>query len=594
MTPGARRWIAFLAATAASFFAPVARATLRYEVSLAQPEQRLFHVRMTIPDVRKEVTLQMAAWDALYQVRDFAAHLQNLRASGEDGQPLALTQLDKQTWRIAAQGSVTLEYAAFWDEPGPFASQLNPTHAFINFAMILFYLPERRGEDARVTFQDLPAGWRVAVELKPALDAASPAFTAPNFDSLADAPAEIGNFEEFRLEGIQPPVRVAVRGTGWDRATLHEVLKRIVVYESQMMGGAPYGEYLFLIHIGSEPAGAGGMEHANCTAISVSQSSTLPGIAAHEYFHLWNVKRIRPQSLEPLDRTREEYTRALWFAEGVTNTYASYVMARTGLWTPRQFFEDLASQITELESRPARRWQSAEQSSLDAWFEKYPFYNRPNFSVSYYNKGQLLGVLLDVLIRDATENRRSLDDVLREMNEKFARQGRFYHDSEDIRAAAEHVAGRGLGEFFSRYVSGTEELPLTEILALAGLTLHSVVNQRPEFGFTPGRRPDGAVPVVQVEPGSSAQEAGVHPGDWVIALDGAPFPRNPEGWLEHHKPGDMVTLRIRRNGAERDIALRLDEWREVPYQVQPSVNPTPKQQRILDGLLRGTTGGPRP
>jgi predicted metalloprotease with PDZ domain len=495
--------------------APSSRATIRYEVSLTQPEQRVFQIRMTIPDVHKEVVVQMAAWDTLYQIRDFAAHVQALRATGDDGKPLAVNKLDKQTWRISAQGTVILDYASYWDEPGPFASQLNSSHAFINLAMILFYVPQRREEDTRVAFEHLPGSWRVAVELPPTRDAAVNSFTASSFDAMVDAPVEIGNFEEFRLEGVDPPVRVVVHGVNFDRSRLHEILRRIVTYETQMMRGAPYSEYLFIIHVGIDSdSNSGGMEHANGTAISVSAFGELPAIAAHEFFHLWNVKRIRPQSLEPLDRTREQYTRSLWFAEGFTNTYGNYTLVRTGLWGPRQFFEDLAAEITELESRPSRRWQSAEQSSLDAWFEKYPFYRRPEFSISYYNKGQLIGVLLDVLIRDATDNRASLDDVLREMNDKFARHGRFYHDTDDIRATAEHVAGRDLGDFFSRYVSGTEELPFAEVLPLAGLNLRF--------------------------PGSTRSE------------------------------------------------------REAFYQVVPLANPSPKQQRILQGLLRGTSDAARP
>src|SRR5580700_5081521 len=163
------------------------------------------------------------------------------------------------------------------------------------------------------------------------------------------------------------------------------------------MDGAPFERYTFILHIG-KGAGGGGMEHANSTAIGIPSEEYLAGVAAHEFFHLWNVKRIRPASLEPVDYTKEQYTRALWFAEGFTNTYASYTLERTHLWSKEQFYEDLGEQISELEARPANRWQSAEQTSLDAWLEKYPLYNRPRSSVSYYEKGQVLGVLLDILI----------------------------------------------------------------------------------------------------------------------------------------------------------------------------------------------------
>src|SRR5262249_11561160 len=177
------------------------------------------------------------------------------------------------------------------------------------------------------------------------------------------------------------------------------------------------------------------------------------------------------------------YTRALCFAEGVTSPSGGSALVRTGLWSRQDFYADLGQQITELESRPASRWQSAEQSSLDAWLEKYPFYNGPDFSVSYYTKGQVLGVLLDILIRDRTNDARSLDDLLRKMNDDFAKKGKPYRDSLDVRLAAEGVAGGSLEEFFSRYVSAAEPLPYAETFAKAGLLLQKQEVVRPELGF---------------------------------------------------------------------------------------------------------------
>ena len=207
------------------------------------------------------------------------------------------------------------------------------------------------------------------------------------------------------------------------------------------------------------------MEHANSTAIGATSSASAITTAAHEFFHLWNVKRIRPQSLEPIDYTKEMYTRSLWFAEGVTSTYAAYAEVRTGLWTANQFYDDLAYQIQELQDRPARKWQSVEESSLNAWLEKYPQYNQPEYSISYYNKGQLDGFLLDILIRDATDNHKSLDDVMRSLNENFAKKGLFYNDSADIEATAENIASVSFKDFFAKYVAGTDDLPYADQLS---------------------------------------------------------------------------------------------------------------------------------
>lgn len=455
------------------FAAIPSAATIEYSVSLAQPDQHLFRVTMTVPNVEEELVVAMPAWNAFYQIRDFAHRVQNVRARSEDA-VLRVTKDDKQTWRITRVANserplerVIIEYAVYWDDPGPFSSQLNSTHGFINPAMVLFYVPSRRGEDSRLKLTDVPTGWSAATALKPG--ETSFTFRAGNYDLLVDAPVEVSGFEETRLEVAGARIRLAVHGTDWDRSALSDSIRRIVAYQVGLMREVPFDEFVFIYHFGM--GGGGGMEHANSTAIDLGARGWAAGVTAHEFFHLWNVKRIRPRSLEPVDYSREQWTRALWFAEGVTNTYGAFTLVRTGLWSSRQFFDDLGDQMGELESRPAYRWQSAEQSSLDAWHERYPLYRRPEFSVSYYTKGQVLGVLLDVLIRDATNNRASLDDVLRHMNDEFARRGRFYDDSVHIRAAVEKVAGRDFGDFFARYVAGADALPFRTVLGLAGLTL---------------------------------------------------------------------------------------------------------------------------
>jgi predicted metalloprotease with PDZ domain len=479
-----RRWlVAGLAVLGALLAARPAGATVRYQVSLARPGDHTFQVGMTIPNVQGSVTVQMASWDALYQIRDFAHHVTDLRASDASGAALAVERVDGQTWRIRAsgegRGEVRVQYATFWNEAGPFGTELDGEHAFLNLAMVLCYVPGRTAEDTVVRFDNLPQGWRVAVELPAAtgVDRAAAAYSASSYDALADAPVEIGRFEEAQFRAGGRPIRVVWHGDSLDRGRLVATLTAIVNYETSLMGEAPFDEYTFIFHIGRR-YGGGGMEHSNSTAIGVDSAATLANVSAHEFFHLWNVKRIRPQSLEPLDRTREMWTPALWFAEGVTNTYASYTLVRTGLWSKADFLDDLSDQITALETRPAHLWQSAEQSSLTTWFDKYALYNQPEFSISYYGKGQLLGVGLDLMIRDATDNRASLDDVMRKMNEQYAHRGIFYPDSAGVRTAAEEVirqvrpdAPADLGDFFRRYVAGTEEPPFETWLGIAGLTV---------------------------------------------------------------------------------------------------------------------------
>jgi predicted metalloprotease with PDZ domain len=569
-----------------------ARALIQYSVSLEHPEQHLFQVTMVIPNVNGEVTVQMAAWNALYQIRDFSEHIRQVEAFARPS-PLPVLKVDKQTWQVYGDGTITVRYAIYWDDVGPFGTQINGDHAFINPAMVLMYVPDRRAEDVWLTFRDVPQEWRFASALVQQrvfsdVPASSTTFTASNYDALADGPVEAGKFQEFDLPGISPRITVVVHGENWRKKEIQEDLKRICEYELKLMDGAPFERYVFILHIG-KGAGGGGMEHANSTAIGTYSDSSLPGVAAHEFFHLWNVKRIRPASLEPVDYAKEQYTRALWFAEGVTSTYGSYTLVRSGIWSKEQFYADLGQQISELEARPANRWQSAEQSSLDAWLEKYPLYNQPENSVSYYTKGQVLGDLLDILIRDRTGNEKSLDDVLRAMNTDFAKQGKMYRDSLDVRLTAEKIAGGSFEEFFTKYVAGTEPLPYRQILGLAGLALRSVEHRRATLGFRVERDSTGALTVRNVEADSGAAQAGLRDGDGILNWNGGEVPRRLERWVREQKPGDQVKLHIRREDKEVAVEFRLGETKETVYEVADDARANEKARRIREGLLRGQT-----
>jgi predicted metalloprotease with PDZ domain len=566
-------------------------ATISYEVSISRPEQHLFHVTMKIPDVGGEVTVQIPAWNALYQIRDFSSHIQQVEAfAGSANAPIE--KVDKQTWKITGQGTITVRYTTYWDEVGPFATQLNGEHAFINPAMILFYVQDRRAEAVSVVLNDVPPDWACESASSWVVSQFGRArvitIMSPSYDALADGPIEVGKFQEFDLPEISPRVTVVVHGDGWRKRHIEEELKRICEYEIKLMGGAPFERYVFIFHIG-KGSGGGGMEHANSTAIGIPSDEYLSGVSAHEFFHLWNVKRIRPATLEPVDFRKEQYTRALWFAEGVTSTYGAYTLVRTGIWSKERFYEDLGEQISELEARPANHWQSAEQSSLDAWLEKYSLYNAPEDSVSYYTKGQVLGDLLDILIRDRTENAKSLDDVLRAMNSDFAKQGKTYRDSVDIRLEAEKVAGASFEEFFRDYVAAAEPLPYQQVLALAGLELRKSEHNRAALGFSPERESGGAVTVRTVDDGSPAAGAGLRSGDVIVNWNGGDVPRSLGRWVRERQPGEVVKVRIRRDEKEHTVEFKLGEEKELTYQIGEDSNAGEKARHIREGLLHGVT-----
>jgi predicted metalloprotease with PDZ domain len=571
-------------------------ARINYSISFDHPENHLFHVTMTIPDVHDSVTIQMPAWNATYQIRDFASRIENLHASGEDKNALPVEKMDKQTWKITGSNTIEVEYEIFWDEPGPFASQLNSTHVFMNFAEILTYVSDRRNEEVGLALSiALSQNWQPATAFSFTYVSARGrnryyGGTAANYDALVDNPIEFGELNAFKLPGLDSPVSCAVHGDNWNKRELEEGLTKIVRYETQLMGGAPYDHYQFIFHIDPSGAGGGGMEHANSTAIGATSTAAAISTAAHEFFHLWNVKRIRPQSLEPVDYSKEMHTRSLWFAEGVTSTYGAYALLRTGLWTPNQFYDELAYQINELQSRPARLWQSVEESSLNAWLEKYPQYNRPEFSISYYNKGQLDGFLLDVLIRDATDNHKSLDDVMRAMNDCFAKKGRFYNDSADIESTVESVAGISFKDFFAKYVAGTDELPYAETLVKAGLNLVISRTVRADLGFQTSMAFAGnQIIVSSIDTGSPAEKAGLHVGDVLATVNGETALWALPMMAQQFRPGETLKLRIRHRNAEVELSFVVGSTTGQEYHVVPMKDVTEKQRRIREGLLQGKT-----
>ena len=590
------RIVLFLLLPLALSARPSAPSAVQYSIILAHPEQHLFHVQMFIRDAHGSLTLQMPAWNALYQIRDFAGRVQEVEfeESGHAYHSQPAEKIDKQTWRVSGDGLITVEYAVYWDEPGPFATQLNTEHAFINPAMVLMYLPEHRDVPVSVAIltAGIPTEWRPisAMQWGPISDRHglfSWLAEHMTYDQLVDAPIEVGTFKEFAVPGTDGKISAVVHGENWSQRKIEGELSKICNYELKLMDGAPFEHYTFIFHIG-RGSGGGGMEHANSTAIGVPADDFVAGVAAHEFFHLWNVKRIRPATLEPVDFTKEQYTRALWFAEGVTSTYGSYTLLRSGLWNKDRFYGDLSDQISELESRPANHWQSAEESSLDAWLEKYPLYNGPDYSVSYYTKGQVLGVLLDLLIRDRTDNARSLDDVLRGMNNDFAKQGKYYRDSLDIRLEAEKVAGGSFEGFFRDYVAEAKALPYAQVLALAGLELRKGERKSATLGFTVERQGTNYI-VRSVDDNSAAAAAGLRTGDVIVSWNGGEVPRALARWARGRQPGEAVSLRVRREEKEQDLQFRLGEENEVSYQIAEDGKAGEKAQRIRDGWLHGTT-----
>jgi predicted metalloprotease with PDZ domain len=568
-----------------------AASDVAYTVSLESPERHLVQVQIILPPGTATRQLQFPVWNALYQVRDFAQFVNWVRAKDRAGNSLVIRQLNDSHWQLdgAADGAI-VEYQIYVDSFGPFGAQLNSHHAFLNLAQVLMYPVDVRNAPLTIRFSHVPSDWHIATPLQ----SVSGSYSAENYDRLVDSPFEISTFREFAFDEAGGHYRVIIDAdpADYDADKVLANLHKIVTATTSWMNDRPFDSYTFFYHFPRGPAG-GGMEHAYSTAIDLNtatiQRSLYPfnSVTSHEFFHLWNVKRIRPKTLEPIDYTKENFTRALWFSEGVTSTAEEIIQLRAGLIDEKQFLARLGEQISELENRPAHLTQSAEESSLDAWLEGFDYYRRPERSISYYNKGELLGFMLDLAIRDASHDGASLRELFQWMNANYARKGRFFDDSNGVREAAEAVSHADLGGFFTKYVSGREEIPWNDFLRYVGLHVEQFSITVPEPGFLLSRNFDGPMSVIAITPGGEAERAGLQVGDILIEIQGKPASEESNQQLARMSVGETISIKIRSRGRERELQWKVIGRQESSYQVRELDHVTPEQHARRVAWLKG-------
>ncbi len=588
-------------------FVPSAGAAqpILYQLDLRSPETHLVKIAMTIPDAGANTQIQIPTWNCLYQIRDFVKDVRDLR--GEcDGEPADLTRVDLNTWQGPNHSCRTLifNYSAYVDVDGPFDSILDSSRSFLNLAMILFYLPNERARPVETKYK-LPGGWGLAT----LLEGDGGEFRAANYDALVDSPVEAGHFAEFSYpknftpaggppsETKHATVRVIIDADPSDYSSdaILNSLKQITAEETTLMQDQPFTHYTFILHFPRDEGGTGGMEHSYGTAIAVRASSMrqneriLDNVAAHEFFHLWNVKRIRPQGLEPIDYIHGNDTRDLWLAEGVTNTYAELTLLRAGLTDRDGFYRRVARAIQFLQNRPAHSLQSVETSGREAWLEKYTDYNSPERSISYYNKGEIVGYLLDLGMRHASQNRAGLDDLMRRLNQDFAQRGRFYTLADLQTIVAQLAPGFDAGRFFHDYVQGTAELDYSTYFRYAGLQFTLQKEDRADSGFSVARNSDGQAEVDSVDTDSNAERAGLQSGDIVMLVDGQPLPAGTRATLPHWQPGQTVELQISRAGVAQTLKFQIGSRQQITAQLQEDPQATAGQLRVREGWLTGAT-----
>ncbi len=578
-----------------------------YGVSLKRAAEHIVHVDAVTHQPAAE--FQLPVWNALYQIRNFAVNVNHVKVyegvpewlcDGCDTREGRAAKRDKTTWSLSTSGDypcVTFSYDITVNDPGPFGSGLDLQHGFFNWAELLVYRPDQRNTKASVRILDAPSGWRMRdggiFGGRSAEELANASATADSYDRLTDAPALFGKLYESTFKEDGATYHVVVDSAEADLPALQSMLQKITAAAVEWMQDRPYDEYTFL-YLAANGSGGGGMEHAYSAAIDVGPERlkqdvlSASGISAHEFFHLWNVKRIRPQSLEPIDYTREQYSRALWFSEGVTSTVADILEVRAGLSDEKRSLAHIALLITALQARSARLTQSVEESSLDTWFDAYPSYRLPERSISYYPKGELLGFLIDLEMRRLTNGRRCLRDLLQYMNRHYAQQGTYFDDSEGVRSALEVLTGNDFRQFFSRYISGTEELPYNELFAYAGLALQRRQSEQAYAGIVTSRAAVKPTTILSVDEGSAASHLHLLPGDVILEADGMALPGDFNQLVRQHDPKSSLHLKIRsQTGEKREVNLPLSTRKIEEYQFNdlPGVTQAVRQRRTA--FLRG-------
>ncbi|MCI0696721.1 PDZ domain-containing protein [candidate division KSB1 bacterium] len=544
------------------------------------------------------LTFSMPGWTpGAYRFAEYGRHVREVKARNHDHQTLRVDKLDDDSWQVQAGGNHAIAFTYRVEKPLSFfgGRRDDSTHIQLEGPSTFMYLEGGKAQPVTACFH-VPSQWKLACGLDSPpknlhdatarCESAEPKYLlyAPNYNTFIDAPVEMSQFEERTFTIGKTPFHVVMHGVmDFDIDGFVNMVKKICAYQIELMNDVPFTKYVFLYHI-NPGFGGGGLEHLNSTTISLSapmlKESVTAGasVTAHEFFHLWNVKRIRPKVLGPFDYSQPVRTKALWFSEGVTSYYADLAQVRTGLVTPEQFLDMQARQIRVLQNNPDRLKTSAEQASWEIWDRGYG-----SSGVNYYNKGQLLGLLLDLRLRHETGNKKSLDDMFRYLNQNYAKLDKGFEEDE-LPEIASRIAGKDLRDFFTKYVAGVEELPYQEYLAWAGIEMEVEQKRVATLGNVRLFGPQNSV--IMLDDGPAAQ-AGLQRRDLLKEVNGTLIKNQHDldAAVAAKAPGDTLRMKVARGEETLMFEVKLDAREDVSYRLSFLNKSSQQQLEIREGLL---------
>ncbi len=579
---------------------------LKYTISMEQPHTHYFDVEMEISGLAQDsIDIKMATWTpGSYLIREFSRKVEAFEVQGGNRalayhkNAMAFRKISKNTWRIDTKNAqkITIKYKVYSFEWTVRTSILDASHAYINPASVLMYVDGQQQLPSTVHIKPHSNFKKISTSLKPVDKANKWVLKSPNYDILVDSPIEIGNQETVDFVAENIPHHLAVYGGGnYDRDKLVADTKKIVTAAKEVFGQHPCEDYTIIVH--NTEGSYGGLEHLSSTSLIYPRWNYMPdykyerwlGLMSHEYFHLWNVKRLRPKALGPFDYENENYTQLLWVMEGTTSYYDDLLLRRADLMTAEKYLKVAASNVTKMENTPGSRVQSVADASFDAWIKYYRSdENFNNCCVSYYMNGAVVSMLLDLEIMHSTKGEKSLDDVMRAMYERYYLGKKRGFTDDEYQAVVEEVAGKKLDDFWRKYVYGTEQPDYQTYFNYVGLRLMDENEDKEELALGVNLSGGGKLTVRKVTRGTCGYEHGLNVNDEIIAIDGYRV-SSVDGIgkvLQGKKAHDKIDIMISRDGRIQSLPIELAHKKEVAYKLVAIDSATDEQKALYKKWLR--------
>ncbi|HUH19925.1 M61 family metallopeptidase [Albibacterium sp.] len=569
-----------------------AQRKISFELSFKEPQAHYVEVRMELSGFKeKYLDLKMPVWaPGSYLVREFPKNVESFSAESESKKGLASHKIDKNTWRVETdnENRVIVNYRVYAFEISVRTSFIDASHAFLSPTGIFMYVNDLIKQPVEVRVKPYEGWTKISTGLE-AVEGKANTFYASDFDILFDSPIEVGNQNIFGFEAAGVKHEVAMVGEGnYDEEQLKRDMTRIIEDETKVFGVNPNKRYVFIVH--NYASGGGGLEHLNSTVLGASRFNyqnpngylNFLGLVAHEYFHVWNIKRLRPEALGPFNYNKENYTTNLWVSEGFTAYYDNLILRRGGFYNEAAYLKVLAADIEAVENRGGNLVQPLSLSSFDAWIRQYrPDENSINTMVSYYNKGALIGMLIDLKTLHATQGAKGLDDVMKAMYDEYYQSLDRGFTDQEFKQMVEKVSGVSIDDIYE-YVNEAKPINYNKYLNNVGLELVNLLADHsiPEFGVRVSNHK-----IMSVNRGSGAWDAGINVNDELIAVNGYRMDdmgKELDRILSNAKIGDKVHVIVSRDGIIKELDVILSASLKADYLIRPLATVTPEQSKLRE------------